>query len=177
LATGPVNAITVAVSVLQTATSATVVTDGVGLTVIENVVVDPEHEFEKGSTVINAVTGVLPTLVAVKLAILPPPVNGLKPTLVVEVQVKTVDGNPLKVVIGITTPLHSTTVGTTATVGVGPTVMVNDIGVPKHVFDIGVTVIFAFIGNGLTLFIATNGAILLTPLEVIPMVVLLFVQL
>ena len=58
---------------LHTTWSATWVAVGVGLTVMEKVLVAPLHVFEAGVTVMKAVTGILPAFVALNAAILPAP--------------------------------------------------------------------------------------------------------
>jgi hypothetical protein len=54
-------------------------TDTAGLTVIENTIEVPEHEFESGATVINVVIGTMPALVEVNGLIVAVPDTGTAP--------------------------------------------------------------------------------------------------
>lgn len=69
----PEKVIALTLSPLHAVTSDGSVTDGVGLTVIVNVLDVPEHPLYTGVTVIVAVTGVLPVLLAVNDPMLPVP--------------------------------------------------------------------------------------------------------
>ena len=59
---------------LQTTISLTVVTVGVGFTMIVNVFTSPSQALAEGVTVIFAVTGVVPVLTALNVGIFPVPV-------------------------------------------------------------------------------------------------------
>jgi hypothetical protein len=72
-ATGFVKLMAVVVAPLQSVWSVTLSTEGVGFTVMENVSTGPGQPLAVGVTVMVAVTGALPVLVAVKVAILPLP--------------------------------------------------------------------------------------------------------
>ena len=80
----------------QTVWFETLFTEGVGLTIIVNVVGVPEQPFKTGVTVIVAVIALVPALIAVKAAILPEPLAA-KPMLgVLFVQLYIVELLPLK---------------------------------------------------------------------------------
>ena len=73
-ATGdPVNTAATVIALLHTTWSAMILTDGVGFTVIENTRDVPAQLFDKGVTVIIAVTGTFVRLVATKELMVPEP--------------------------------------------------------------------------------------------------------
>lgn len=134
-----------------------------------------------GVTVIVAVTGAVPVLVAVNEAILPVPLAARPIEVVLFVQLYTVPGTkPVKLTAVVAAPLHTTWLATALTVGDGLTVMVKVLAVPVQVVPplvkVGVTVMVA-VTAALVLLVARNGAILPVPLAPRPIVVLLFVQL
>ena len=84
-----------------------------------------------------AVTGAVPVLIAVKLAILPVPLAARPMEVVLFVQLYTVPGGlvtaPVKVTAVVGAPLHTTWLATAFTVGIGLTTTVAVIGVPVQV--------------------------------------------
>lgn len=160
----------------------------VGFTVIVTVAGVPVHVtplfVNEGVTVIVAVTGLPPVLMAVNVGILLPEPLAARPMLVLLfVQLNTVPGTvPEKLIVCVGAPLHIVCdVGAAETVGVGFTVIVTVAGVPVHVTPLfvneGVTVIVAVTGV-VPVFTAVNeGMLLLEPLAARPMLGLLFVQL
>ena len=83
---------------------------------------------------------------------------------------------PLKFMGVVDAPLHNVWPDTEATVGVGLTVMLNDVVEPVQPLAEGVTTIFATCGV-VPVLIAANEPIVLVPLAERPMLVLLLVQL
>ena len=87
-------------------------------------------------TVMVAVTGALPGLVALKERISPVP-DAAKPILVLLlVQLKVAIPPPagvVKLILAVGAPLHTTWLATGLMIGGGLTVIVNVIGVPLHV--------------------------------------------
>ncbi len=135
-ATGPVKAC-VNVAPLHTVWLATAFTDGIGFTVIVNVIGAPGQltpPVYTGVTVMVATWATLVALVATKLAILPVPDAASPIDVLLFVQLYTVPGTlPLKLMAAVLDPLHNTWLVTGFTFGVGLTVMVNVIGVPVQV--------------------------------------------
>ena len=106
----PLNVITVVLVLLQTVWFETVLTEGVGLTIIVNVVGVPGQPFAIGVTVILAVTALAPTLTAVNAAILPVPLAA-KPmlgVLFVQLYVVPVPLNVITVVLVLLQTVWST---------------------------------------------------------------------
>ena len=97
-----------------------------------------------------AVTGAVPALIAVKLAILPVPLPARPIDVCVLVQLYTVPGGavtaPVKVIAAVGEPLHSTWLATGLTVGVGLTTTVAVMGVPGQPLAVGVMVKVTVIG-------------------------------
>ena len=83
---------------------------------------------------------------------------------------------PLKLTVAVEAPLHRVWFDTEATVGVGLTVMLNDVVVSVQPLADGVTTMFATCGVAPPL-VAENELMLPVPLAARPMLVLLFVQL
>ena len=81
-----------------------------------------------------ATTGTLPVFVAVNDPMLPVPLAPRPMDVLSLLQLYTVPATePLKVTTVVAAPLHNTSLTTTATLGVGFTVMVNTCGVPVQV--------------------------------------------
>ena len=117
---------------------ATGFTDGVGFTVIVNVIGAPLQltppNVALGVTVIVATTGAFVLLIAVKLAILPTPLAARPIVELLFVQLNTVPATvPLNVTAAVEAPLHTVWFATGETLGEGFTVIVNVVGVPLHV--------------------------------------------
>ena len=105
----PENTIAVVERPLQITWLATVLTAGVGFTVIENVLDAPLHVLDAGVTVINAVTGTLVALVAANEAMVPEPDAASPMDVVVFVQLYVVLATaPENVTAVVLTPLQST---------------------------------------------------------------------
>jgi hypothetical protein len=137
-ATGPAIVTAVVFDPAHTVWLAIVVTDGVGFTVIVNVIGVPVQVVAPlvnvGVTVIVAVCTTAVALVAVKLAILPVPDAARPIVVLLLVQLYTVPATlPVKFTAVVALPLHSTCGNTAFTVGTGFTVMVNVCGVPVQV--------------------------------------------
>lgn len=173
-ATGPVKA-WVTVAPLHTVWLATAFTDGIGFTVIVNVIGTPGQltpPVYTGVTVMVATWATFVALVATKLAILPVPDAARPIDVLLLVQLYTVPGTlPLKLMAAVLDPLHNTWLATGLTSGVGFTVMVNVIGVPLQLMPplvyTGVTVIVATTGLK-PIFTAVNEGMLLVPLAASP---------
>ena len=150
-------------------------TVAVGLTVTGNVDAVPIHPFAVGVTVIVAVIGDVPVLLAIYAAIFPVPLVP-KPTLIDDVHEKVVPlTGPLKLIAVPEAPLQCILLEMLLTVAVGLTVAVNVVGVPAHPFAVGVTVIVAVIGKVVAL-VAVNAGMLPEPLAASPILVLLLVH-
>ena len=109
-------------------------TTGVGFTVIVNDIDCPAHPPAVGATVIVAVIGFAVVLVAVKAAILPVPAAARPIDGWLFVQLNVVPATaPVNVTAVVVAPLQSVWLATAFTVGVGLTVIVNDVGVPVQV--------------------------------------------
>ena len=103
-------------ALLHTVWLETLLTEGVGLTIIVNVVGVPEQPFATGVTVMVAVTALTPALIAVNAAILPVPI-ATKPMLgVVFVQLYVVPV-PLKLIAVVLALLHTVWLETLLTEG------------------------------------------------------------
>ena len=131
----------------QTVWLFTALTVGVGFTVMVNVAGVPVQPLAEGVTVTVAVMGVLPVLVAAKMAISPFPLAA-RPMLGSElVQAYVVPVTlPVKLMAFVFAPLHNVWGVTAFTVGVGFTVIVNITGVPAQPAALGVAVIVAVTG-------------------------------
>ncbi len=161
---------------LQTAKLAGTLTVGVGFTVIVYDDVVPGQLLTVGVTVIVAVTGDVPELVALKEGTLPEPddANPIEVIEFVHVSVPPV-GTVGQLVAGTITVLQTAKLAGTLTVGVGLTVIVYVEAVPAHPLTVGVTVMVALIGAVPGL-VAVNEAIFPVPLEANPIAVLEFVH-
>lgn len=170
----------------HTAWLATGFTVGVGLTTIVNVCDVPVQVMpalvNTGVTVISAVTGERPVLVAMKLGILPVPLaaSPIDGALLVHWKLSAPVGpvvGLVKLIGAVGLPLHNTWPATGFTTGVGFTVIVNVIGVPTQpVGPTGVTTIVATNGP-LVALVVTNGAMSPVPVAARPMAGVLLVQL
>ena len=150
------------------------------LTVIVTVVATPiQPAAVFGVTVIVAVTAVGVMLIAVKLGMLPVPLDA-KPILgVLLVQLNVVPATVLvKFIAAVDDPVHSVWFGTTPTVAVGFTVMVNVLATPAQpvLVTTGVTVIVAVTG-ALVVLTAVNTGILPVPVAAKPILGVVLVQL
>lgn len=136
-----------------------------------------------GVTLIVAVTGAVPLLIALNEPILPVPLAANPIEAVLFVQLYTTVP-PVAVVEKFTAltglPLHTTSFETAFTVAVGLTVIVNVLAVPTHVTPSlvkeGVTVTVAVIG-AVVVFVVVKDAILPVPLAANPIAVFELVQL
>lgn len=136
--TDPVKLTAAVVDPLQTNWSAGWLTLAVGFTVMVNVVAVPEQLMPPlvnvGVTVIVAVTGVLPVLIAINdgMALAPLAPRPIEVLLLVQLYTVPAKG-PVKVTAVVAAPAHTVWFATVFTAGVGFTVMVNVIGVPVQV--------------------------------------------
>lgn len=110
--TAPVK-VAVTVAPAQTVWLACAFTVGVGLTVMVNVFVGPVQSvpplLNTGYIVIVATCGVMPVLMAVKLAILPVPLAARPMLILLLVQLYTVPGTvPVNTTVAVAAPLHTT---------------------------------------------------------------------
>lgn len=160
-------------------------TEGTGFTVMVKEVdvpvqVLPELE-NSGVTVMVAVTGAVVPLVAVKDAISPVP-PAPRPMVISEfVQLYSVPATfPEKVTMVDGAALHNVWFTTAFTVGMGFTVIVNEVGVPVQVIPPlvywGVAVMVAVTG-AFVMLVAAKDPILPVPLAARPIVVLSLTQL
>jgi hypothetical protein len=134
-----------------------------------------------GVTVMIAVIGANPVLMAVNGGIFPVPLaaNPMDGALLTQANESDPVGpvvGLVKLMIDVKVPLHTIWLATGFTIGVGFTIMVNVTGRPGQTPNIGVTVIVATIGP-LVALVVTNGSISPVPLAGRPMPVLSFVQL
>lgn len=149
------------------------------LTVIVNVCGVPVQVGEVpavGVTVMVAVMGVEPVLVAVKDEIFPEPLAPKPMAVLLLVQLKLAPAEPLKAGMVTDAPSQIVWLAGAVAVGNGLTVIVNVWAVPGHPATVGVTVIVAVTGDAVAL-VAVNAPMLPVPLAAKPMAVLLFVQL
>ena len=156
-----------------------------GLTVIVKVLSEPvqvtEALVKAGVTVIVAVTGTKPVLIAVNAAIFPVPPAASPIVVLLFVQLYTVPGTlPVKLTAAVNELLQTVWLEMVFTVGEGFTVMVYVLGVPKQVVpplvNDGVTVMVAVTGM-VPLFVAVNAPIFPEPLAANPIDGVLFTQL
>lgn len=126
-----------------------------------------------GVTVIVAVIGVLPLLVAVNEGMFPVPLapNPMPVLLFVHVNVPP-EGILVKLVAATVALLQTVILEGTVTVGVGLTVIVYDAEVPEHKLTVGVTVMIAVI-DVLPVFVAVNEGTFPVPFAPRPILVLL----
>ena len=130
--TVPVNAIAFVVAPLHNSWFAGWVTLGIGFTVIENVSGVPVQVKCVGVTVIIAVTGVLPVLIAVNAPMFPVPLAAKPIEGLSLVQLKTVPGGvPVKVIALVLIPLHKAWFAGFTIVGMGY-IVINLMAFPKH---------------------------------------------
>jgi hypothetical protein len=129
----------------------------------------PTHPLAVGVTVMVAITGAVPVLVAVKEGIFPDPLPARPMDGVELTHVKVVPATgPPRVTIVVAAPLQYATLLIALTVGVGYTVMVKENGVPTHPLAVGVTVIVATTVT-LPALVAVNEGIFPVPLAASPM--------
>lgn len=156
-----------------------------GLTVIVKVLCEPVQVMDAfvkaGVTVIVAVTGTTPVLIAVNAAIFPVPPAARPMVVLLLVQLYTEPGTvPEKFTAAVEVLLQTVWFEMAFTVGDGFTVMVNILDVPKQVLppfvNDGVTVMVAVTGM-VPLFVAVNAPIFPEPLAAKPIDGVLFTQL
>lgn len=122
-------------------------TVAVGYTVIVNAKVVPVHPLAVGVTVMVAITGAVPELLAVKVGIIPVPLDDVPIDGVLFVHAKVVPATgPVKLIAETIAPLQTVALFTGSTVGVGFTVIVKANDVPVHPLAVGVTVMVAITG-------------------------------
>jgi hypothetical protein len=132
--------------------------------------------FADGVTVINAVSGVVPVLTAVKDAISPKPLAGKPIDVLLLTQLKLVPTtDPVKFIIPVAAVLQNVLFGGGNTLGIGFTVIVNILGVPGQIPLKGVTVIVAVTG-ALPVLMAVKAGISPLPPAARPMEVFVFVH-
>ena len=157
---------------LQRTWLATAFTVGVGFTVMVNVCAAPVQVrpalVYEGVTVMVAVTGVVPVLVAVNEAMLPLPLAARPMPVLLFVQLYTVLATaPVKLTAVVAAALHTTWSAGSATVGVGFTVMVKVVEAPVQVTPFavneGVTV-KVLVSGALVALAAVNAGMLPVPL-------------
>lgn len=155
----------------------TVLTDGMGLTVMVYEAGVPVQPATVGVTVMVPLMDELPGLVAVNGGTLPDPLAP-KPMAVLElVQVNEPPAGVLVKALPATgVPVHTPKLEGTVTVGVGFTVMVYVDGVPVQPAELGVTVIVPLIGE-LPALVAVKVGMFPLPLAAKPIEVFELVQL
>lgn len=162
---------------LHTVWLPTAFTVGVGFTVMVNVLGVPGHPLAVGVTVMVAVTGVVPVLVAVNTPMFPLPEAAKPMEGVLFVQENVLPGTgPLMLMAVLLPPLQMVWLAMAFTVGVGFTVMVNEVGVPVHPLAVGVTVMVAVMGAAVVL-VAVNERMFPLPEPAKPIPGWLLVQL
>ena len=167
-ATGPLNPILAVASPLQYVSLFTALTPGVGLTVMVNETGAPVQPLADGVTVMVAITGAEPVLVAEKGRIVPFPLVASPIDGVSLVQVKVVPATgPLNEIVEELTPLQYTALLTALATGVGFTVIVNETGAPLHPLADGVTVMVATTGT-VPVLVAVKVVILPVPFAASP---------
>ena len=141
-----------------------------------NELVGPVQPLAVGVTVMVEVTGTVPVLMAVNVAILPlpEPANPMEASLFVQAYVVPATG-PLKLTAVVVALLHKVWSVILFTAGVGFTVMVNELVGPVQPLAVGVTVTVAVTGAEPVL-VAVKAAILPLPLAKSPMEVASLVQ-
>ena len=140
-------------------------TEGIGLTVIENVWVTPLQLLENGVTVIKVVIGTFETLVAEKAAISPVPDKGTKPTsefVFTQLYFVLINAEPEKITGVVVLLVHNFWSLIVFTKGTGLTVIEKVWLDPLQVFDTGVTCIKEVMGT-LEAFVAVKEAIFPVP--------------
>ena len=114
---------------------------GVGFTVMVKLCAAPVQPLAVGVTVMVAVTGVVPVLMAVNDPMFPLPEAGRPMELLLFVQLNVVlITAPVKLMAVVGLPLQMAWLPGLTTVGVGLTVTVKLMGVPGHPLAVGVTV-------------------------------------
>jgi hypothetical protein len=161
------------------------VTVGIGFTVMVKkeespVHVDPEP-VKEGVTVMMAVTGLFVVLVAVNETMSPEPPAASPIEVFVFVQLYAVPGTaPENCTRFVWTLWHKTWFAVVLTVGMGFTVIVNEVGPPVHetalLVKVGVTVIVA-VSGAIPVLTAVNAGIFPDPPAARPMAVLELTQL
>jgi hypothetical protein len=147
----PVKFTAVVVPPLHTVWSETVLTIGVGLTVIVKLWGVPAHEPYIGVTVIVATVCTLPVLIAGKAVMSPVPLDARPMLVLLLVQLKEV-AVPVKVTVVVLSPSQTTWFAGVTTLGVGFTVIVKVCGVPLQVTPPNVYF-------GVTVIVATSGVV------------------
>ena len=143
--------------------------------VMVNVLAVPGHPASIGVTVIVAVTGAAVLFIVTNEPIFPLPFAGRPIDGLLLVQsYKGLGIDPVKATAFVDEPLHNNWLTGWATVGVGFTVMVNDLAGPGHPIAIGRTVIVAI--KTAPLLIAVNEGISPVPLAASPIEGAVFVQ-
>jgi hypothetical protein len=136
----------------------------------------PAQPAAEGLTVMVAISGTMPELVALKEAILPMPLADNPIAVLLFVHAKFVFAtDPENAIAFVAEPLHKFWFCGCVRSGVGLTVIVNVCGIPGQPPVNGVTTIVAVTG-ALPVFTAVNDAILPLPLAPNPIEVLSFVQ-
>jgi hypothetical protein len=164
----PLKLMAVVFAPTQTAWSEGFTTDGVGFTVMVKFFGVPLHVPNLGVTVIVAVIGVVPAFTPLNDAMSPVPDAARPIPGALFAQSNVAPEVPAKVIAVVGSPTHTTSLGGVVTVGVGSTVIVNEVGVPLHSPKDGVTVIFAVTGADPVL-VAVNAPMLPVPLAASPM--------
>jgi hypothetical protein len=142
-----------------------------------NDVDEPVQPAADGVTVIFAAVATVPELIAVNEEMPPVPLDARPIDVLSLVQLYAVPlMAPLKPIEAVDDPLHTDWLDTVATVGVGLTLIVNDVAAPEQPAADEVTVIFAVISD-VVVFIAVNAAMSPAPLDARPIDVLSLVQL
>ena len=148
----------------------------VGYTVIVKTDGIPIHPFAAGVTVMVAIAGAGPLLVATNAEIFPVPLAASPMDGAEFVHEKVVPATgPPNVIAEVVTPLQYARLATWFTPGVGLMVNVKDMGGPVHPFAAGITVMVAIIAV-IPLFDAVNEGIFPVPFAPSPMDGLLFVH-
>ena len=124
---------------------------GVGFTLKVKDLLVPLQPLLKGTTMNKELMGILYVLVALKAGMSPVPEGEASPTslnVCDQLYCVPVTIEPVNVMAFIEPPEHTVRLDSGFKVGVGLTMMLKATGVPWHVLEIGVTVIFAAIGAG-----------------------------
>lgn len=152
------------------------VTVGVGFTVKVKTISGPTQPLDVGVTVIVAVTGVVPALMAVNEGRPPGPLAARPMVVLLFVQAKVVPvTGPVKLSPGKRSLLHSAWLATGSTLGVGYTVIWNTLVLPVHPLAVGTIDTVAVI-SVVPVFTAVKAGIVLVPPAIRPMAGVLLVQ-
>lgn len=127
----------------------------------------PTHVPNFGVTTIVAVTGAVPLFSAVNAAMSPVPAAPSPMLAALFVHSNVAPAVPAKLIAAVNAPLHTAWFEGAVTVGVGLTVIVNDVVDPLHEPNEGVTTIVAVTGAAPVL-IAANAAMLPVPVGASP---------